>query len=82
VSLLSVSDVARLLNVRPAKVRELIHSVALVAVDISPGHGRKTWRIDPDELRAFRERQQIVPERQVRRQRKLRDTTGVIEFMK
>lgn len=82
-SLLTVSDVAALLNVRTKKVLDLIHAHAINAVNISPKAKRKTWRIDPDELRAFRERQQVVPERERQRQHRFRNPgVDVIEFMK
>lgn len=79
--MLTVSEVASIMGVCPKKVRELIHARQLQAENISPGAGRKTWRIDPTELNAFRERQRVVSHREVQRRRIL-SGNDVIEFVK
>jgi hypothetical protein len=81
-SLLTTNDVAALLSVTPKQVRKLIRARAMNAENITPGGGRKTWRVDPDELRAFRERQQMIPRETVRRRRAMADESRVIQFIK
>lgn len=51
---LTPRQVADLLQLaKPEQVRDLIHSGALPAVNVSSGTKRATWRIDPAALAAF-----------------------------
>ena len=81
-SLLTVTDVAGLLNVRCKRVRELIHSNHLNAIDITPGGGRSTFRIDPEELRKFQDQHTHIKPNEKKRRRRMMETTEVIEFFK
>lgn len=81
-SLLTVSDVSLILKVRSKRVRELIHADHLAAIDITPGGGRPTYRIDPDDLQNFQDGQRTVKPEAQRRRARLADTAGVIEFYK
>jgi excisionase family DNA binding protein len=81
-SLLTVTDVANLLQVRPKRVRELIHDRHLAACNITPGGDRPTYRIDPEDLRDFQNDQKLVKPAALKRHRRAIDTTNVIQFFK
>lgn len=81
-SLLKVSDVARLSQVRPKLVREWIHTRRLPAMNITPDGERPTYRIDPEDYREFQDRQRLVKPPAMKRHRRAMDTTNVIEFFK
>jgi hypothetical protein len=75
-------EAAALLKCSPKKVCALIHAGFLAAVNLNPGGGRPEYRIEPSELRSFRERMKSIPETEQRRRTRRHDSSGeVIQFV-
>lgn len=75
---MTTSEVGAVLGVSQKKVWRLIGDGKLNAEDVNFGGRRPTYRVDPDELRRFRERVQIIPPQVVRRRRRLQYTAHEI----
>lgn len=79
--LLTPPEVARLWRIRHDKVLAWIRSGELRAVNVTakPG-GRPTYRIDPDDLKAFADRRAAVPLPRRSKQRKREQTQPGKEY--
>lgn len=67
----SVSQLAKIMKIRPNAVKQLIHSGRLVGYDASlPGAKRKTLRVTPEALEAFRQLQSAAVTPQPRQRKR------------
>lgn len=67
----SVSQLAKIMHIRPNAVKQLISSGRLVGYDASlPGAKRKTLRVTPESLEAFRNLQSATATPQPRQKKR------------